>query len=116
MEGGQNIVKDTVQTTTKKKIVLRKAKYDQDFIKRSTGEKVFNVCNLLLMALLLVFLLYPVLNVLAISVSSEREVMAANVTFYPIGSILRRIPPSLRIRSCGVPSSTVQLWLSAAAH
>lgn len=85
MEGGQNIVKDTVQTTTEKKIVLRKAKYDQDFIKRSTGEKVFNVCNLFLMALLLVFLLYPVLNVLAISVSSETEVMAANVTFYPIG-------------------------------
>lgn len=68
-----------------KEVVLRKVKYDQDFIKRSTGEKAFNVCNLILMALLLVFLLYPVLNVLAISMSSETEVMAANVTFYPIG-------------------------------
>ena len=72
-------------TVGEKKIVLRKAKYDQDYIKRSTGEKIFNVANIVLMALLLIFLLYPVLNVLAISMSSETEVMAANVTFYPIG-------------------------------
>ena len=37
------------------------------------------------MLFLLVFLLYPVLNVVAISVSNETQVMAANVTFYPIG-------------------------------
>ncbi|MDD3334941.1 MAG: carbohydrate ABC transporter permease [Eubacteriales bacterium] len=71
--------------TNKANVVLRKAKFDQDFIQRSTGEKVFNVCNIIFMALLLIFLLYPVLNVLAISMSSETEVMAANVTFYPIG-------------------------------
>lgn len=77
-------MKEAVQTVDGK-IVLRKVKYDQDYIKRSTGEKIFNVCNITLMAILLVFLLYPVLNVIAISMSSEAEVMAANVTFYPIG-------------------------------
>lgn len=78
------MAKEAVQTADGK-ITLRKVKYDQDFIKRSTGEKIFNVCNIILMAVLLVFLLYPVLNVVAISMSSEAEVMAANVTFYPIG-------------------------------
>ena len=62
-----------------------KRRYDQDYIKRSTGEKIFGVCNTVFMLLLLVFLLYPVLNVVAISVSNETQVMAANVTFYPIG-------------------------------
>ena len=68
-----------------KNIVPRKAKYNQDFIKRSRGEKIFSVCNTIFMVLLLIFLLYPVLNVVAISMSSETQVMAANVTFYPIG-------------------------------
>ncbi len=77
--------KNAVNTAPAGTITVRKAKYDQDFIKRSTGEKVFTVCNSILMALLLIFLLYPVLNVIAISMSSETEVMAANVTFYPIG-------------------------------
>ena len=62
-----------------------KRRYEQDFIKRSRGEKIFNVCNIIFMVFLLVFLLYPVLNVAAISVSNETQVMAANVTFYPIG-------------------------------
>ncbi len=75
----------TAGNTETKKITARKARYDQDFIKRSKGEKIFNACNIIFMALLLIFLLYPVLNVLAISMSSETEVMAANVTFYPIG-------------------------------
>lgn len=67
------------------KVTYRKAKYDQDFIKRSTGEKIFNVANIIFMAILLVFLLYPLLNVLSISFSDETQVMAAKVTFYPIG-------------------------------
>lgn len=64
---------------------MKKQKKQHDFIKRSRGEKIFNVCNLVLMAILLIFLIYPVLNVLAISLSNETQVMAANVTFYPIG-------------------------------
>ena len=72
-------------TEPKKTVTYRKAKYDQDFIKRSKGEKVFNVCNIIFMAILLIFLLYPILNVVSISLSNETQVMAANVTFYPIG-------------------------------
>ncbi len=71
--------------TTPKTLHYRKARYDQDFIRKSTGEKIFNVCNLIFMAILLIFLIYPVLNVLSISLSNETQVMAANVTFYPIG-------------------------------
>ena len=68
------------------KSVRKKRRHnEQDFIKRSRGEKIFNVCNIPFMALLLIFLLYPVLNVMSISVSNETQVMAANVTFYPIG-------------------------------
>ncbi|MBO4289633.1 MAG: carbohydrate ABC transporter permease [Lachnospiraceae bacterium] len=63
----------------------KKRRHDDDFIKRSRGEKIFNACNIIFMALLLIFLLYPVLNVISISVSNETQVMAANVTFYPIG-------------------------------
>ena len=63
----------------------KKHRYEDDFIKRSRGEKIFSVCNTIFMLFLLVFLLYPVLNVVAISVSNETQVMAANVTFYPIG-------------------------------
>ena len=56
-----------------------------DFIRRSTGEKAFDVINVLIMAALLVFFLYPVLNVVSISLSNEYEVLASNVTFYPKG-------------------------------
>lgn len=56
-----------------------------DFIRRSTGEKVFDVVNVLIMAALLIFFLYPVLNVVSISLSNEYEVLASNVTFYPKG-------------------------------
>lgn len=72
-------------TEPKKTVTYRKAKYDQDFIKRSRGEKIFNVCNIIFMAILLIFLLYPIMNVLSISLSNETQVMAAKVTFYPIG-------------------------------
>ena len=65
--------------------VKKRRRHEDDFIKRSRGEKIFNVCNIIFMLLLLIFLLYPVLNVISISVSNETQVMAANVTFYPIG-------------------------------
>ncbi|MBQ9263924.1 MAG: carbohydrate ABC transporter permease [Clostridia bacterium] len=72
-------------SAVEKPVYKKKHRYEQDFIKRSRGEKIFNVCNIAFMALLLIFLLYPVLNVISISVSNETQVMAANVTFYPIG-------------------------------
>ena len=72
-------------SATAKELRPPKRRYEGDFIRRSRGERVFGVCNTVFMALLLIFLLYPVLNVISISVSNETQVMAANVTFYPIG-------------------------------
>lgn len=55
------------------------------FIKRSTGDKIFDTANVIFMFALLLFFLYPVLNVASISLSAERFVLAADVTFYPKG-------------------------------
>lgn len=55
------------------------------FIKRSAGDKIFDTANVIFMLALLLFFLYPVLNVASISVSAERFVLAADVTFYPKG-------------------------------
>ena len=60
-------------------------RHEQDFIKRSTGEKIFNVVNIVLMLILLCFFLFPVFNVVSISLSDDKAVLAAQVTFYPIG-------------------------------
>lgn len=56
-----------------------------NYIKRSTGDKIFDTANVIFMFALLLFFLYPVLNVASISLSSERFVLAADVTFYPKG-------------------------------
>ncbi|MBR3874133.1 MAG: carbohydrate ABC transporter permease [Clostridia bacterium] len=56
-----------------------------NYIKRSTGDKIFDTANVIVMFLLLLFFLYPVLNVVSISMSAERYVLAADVTFYPKG-------------------------------
>lgn len=56
-----------------------------NYIKRSTGDKIFDTANVIFMFLLLLFFLYPVLNVVSISMSAERYVLAADVTFYPKG-------------------------------
>lgn len=51
--------------------------------KRSRGEKVFDVLNVILMILLCIAFLYPVLNVLAISMSSSAPILRGEVTFFP---------------------------------
>ena len=63
----------------------KKHRHEQDFIKRSTGEKVFNVVNIIFMLILLCLFLFPVFNVVSISLSDDKAVLAAEVTFYPIG-------------------------------
>lgn len=72
-----------MSTTAVKK--HKKHRHDQDFIKRSTGEKVFNVANILFMGILMCLFLFPVLNVFSLSLSDDKAVLAAQVTFYPIG-------------------------------
>ena len=53
----------------------KKHRHDQDFIKRSTGEKIFNVLNILVMLILLCFFLFPVFNVVSISLSDDKAVL-----------------------------------------
>lgn len=55
------------------------------FIKRSRGERVFGIFNVAFMIILLAFFLYPLLNMVSISISNEYAVLGAKVTFYPIG-------------------------------
>ena len=74
-----------MSATVKDKPKTGKWHNDQDFIRRSTGEKVFGVFNILLMLLLLCFFLYPLLNMISISFSDDLAVLRADVTFYPIG-------------------------------
>ena len=63
----------------------KKHRHEQDYIKRSTGEKIFNVVNIVIMLILLCLFLFPVFNVVSISLSDDKAVLAAEVTFYPIG-------------------------------
>ena len=56
-----------------------------DFIRRSRGDKIGDFCINLWMILLLCFFLYPLLNMISISVSADAAVLGARVTFYPIG-------------------------------
>ncbi len=65
--------------------VKRKSRYEGDFIRRSTGEKIFSVFNIVLMFLLTCMFLYPILNMVSISLSDQYAVLRAEVTFYPVG-------------------------------
>lgn len=63
----------------------KKRSANHGFIRRSRGENIFNAFNIILMILLLAFFLYPLLNMVSISLSNEYAVLRADVTFYPIG-------------------------------
>jgi putative aldouronate transport system permease protein len=54
-------------------------------IRYTKGEKIFAMVNYVIMALLLVFFLYPLLNMLSISMSNDIAVLRSEVTFYPRG-------------------------------
>ena len=51
--------------------------------KHSKGEKVFDIFNLLFMVILCAAFLYPVLNVLAMSMSGSGPIMRGEITFFP---------------------------------
>jgi len=51
--------------------------------KNSKGEKIFESINLILMIILCAAFLYPVLNVLAISLSDSAPILRGEVTFFP---------------------------------
>lgn len=54
-------------------------------IRHSRSENVFNVFNICLMVVLLAFFLYPIFNMVSISMSNEYAVLRGEVTFYPRG-------------------------------
>ena len=56
-----------------------------EFIRRSRGDRIADVCINIWMVLLLLFFLYPLLNMLSISISSDAAVLSGQVTFYPVG-------------------------------
>lgn len=52
--------------------------------KSAAGQRIFTVCNMAFMVLLLVVCLYPFLYMLALSFSSTRAVLAGKVYLYPV--------------------------------
>lgn len=66
-------------------IMAKSSRKHKNFIRRSIGEKIADAIILLVMLLLLAFFLYPLLNMVSISMSNEVAVLRADVTFYPIG-------------------------------
>lgn len=63
----------------------QKRKKNHDFIRRSRGDKIFSACNFIFMILMLCIFLYPLLNMVSISISNQYAILRADVTFYPIG-------------------------------
>ena len=56
-----------------------------EYIRRTRGEKIADAILNVVMILLLCFFLYPLLNMISISLSDEFAALRADVTFYPIG-------------------------------
>lgn len=53
-------------------------------IKTSTGDKVFRVCNAVFLIILALICILPIINILAISLSSNAVVTAGMVTLWPV--------------------------------
>jgi putative aldouronate transport system permease protein len=66
-------------------IIVREPKRGYGFIRRSRGEKIFAVCNAVFMLIMLCIFLYPLLNMVSISMSNQFAILRAEVTFYPKG-------------------------------
>ncbi len=52
---------------------------------KKASAKAFDIVNVIFLGLLTLIVLYPVLNIVSISVSSDTAVMTNKVTFYPVG-------------------------------
>ena len=53
--------------------------------KRTVSQKCFTIFNTLFMIIFMILILYPVLNILAISLSEDTAVLTGSVTFSPMG-------------------------------
>lgn len=54
-----------------------------DEMRRTKGEKIFNVCNIVFMIFLCAIMLYPYLNQIAISLNDGADTMLGGITVYP---------------------------------
>lgn len=52
--------------------------------KKSTGEKIFSVCNVTLLSLIGLICIYPIVYILAVSFSGSLAVMEGRVWLYPV--------------------------------
>jgi putative aldouronate transport system permease protein len=64
---------------------VKETKRSYGFIRRSRGERIFSVCNAIFMLFMLCIILYPLLNMVSISMSNQFAILRAEVTFYPRG-------------------------------
>lgn len=53
--------------------------------RRTKGERIFNVFNVIMLCVMCAIFLYPVLNVWAISLSSSGPILKQQVTVFPVG-------------------------------
>ena len=58
-------------------------------IKKSIGSHVFDACNIAFMLVLMAIMLYPLLHVLALSMSSPDAIIAGKVSIWPTGLNIR---------------------------
>jgi putative aldouronate transport system permease protein len=54
-------------------------------MKRTAPEKIFQVFNIIVLTLILMTIVFPVLHILALSVSNQDAILSRMVTVYPIG-------------------------------
>lgn len=52
-------------------------------MKRTKGEKIFNIFNIIILTLLCVITVYPYINQLAISLNEGKDTMLGGITIYP---------------------------------
>ena len=64
---------------------IKKSHNNYSYIRRSFGEKTFTAANSLFMVVMVCIFLYPLLNMVSISLSEGSAVLRASVTFYPVG-------------------------------
>lgn len=62
---------------------VSKKNNNNDFIKRSFLEKVFSVINLTILILLVISIIYPMLNILALSFNEGKDAMRGGIHIWP---------------------------------
>ena len=80
-------------------------------MKRSNGEKIFGVINILILLSLSFLCLFPFLNIFARSLSTEAEILSGRVTFFPRGFTLLAYQSVIKTPSM-TNALTFTVWLT----